>query len=375
MDWIMTGQDVETWNVRVIRPQGLSAEERAAWRDFLSTNPLLTSPYFTLGYIEAVAAVRSDVHVAVIAANNQIAGFLPFQRGVMGHARPVGGPISDCHGVICAPEARIDLDAVLRAARISVFDYKMAIADQPAFAVSQHRREDSWVIDMSAGFDAYLQDQRAQRGNQFRNIASAPRKLSKQGELTFRFSDPRAETFETLLAWKSAQYRASGHPDIFRFRWIVSALERLLEQRPEDGGGVLSSLEVDGRLVAVHFGLMGATALHYWFPAYDKALARARPGHALLMLLLEAARERGVTQVHLGPGDFSYKHALANAQLGLAEGCATTASPAALARQAAGWVESTAEALPLGPLSRLPGKAFRRIDLIAGLRAPGSHAA
>jgi hypothetical protein len=43
-------------------------------------------------------------------------------------------------------------------------------------------------------------------------------------------------------------------------------------------------------------------------------------------------------------------------------------SAASLLREAAYGVRRAAEALPLGAVSALPGKAMRRIDLIRGLR-------
>jgi len=43
-------------------------------------------------------------------------------------------------------------------------------------------------------------------------------------------------------------------------------------------------------------------------------------------------------------------------------------SPAALMRGCAYGVRQAAEALPLGRVSALPGKAMRRLDLLRGLR-------
>jgi hypothetical protein len=43
-------------------------------------------------------------------------------------------------------------------------------------------------------------------------------------------------------------------------------------------------------------------------------------------------------------------------------------STATFVRHAADGVRRAAEALPLGPVSDLPGKAMRRLDLIRGLR-------
>ena len=70
----------------------------------------------------------------------------------------------------------------------------------------------------------------------------------------------------------------------------------------------------------------------------------------------------------LGPGDYRFKRELANAHRGIAHGFVGVPSPAALMRGAAYSVRAAAEALPLGAMSELPGKAMRRLDIVRGLR-------
>ena len=83
--------------------------------------------------------------------------------------------------------------------------------------------------------------------------------------------------------------------------------------------------------------------------------------------MLKAGAEAGVREVHMGPGDQRQKQAMGSFQEGLATGCISRPGVMGWARQAAGFIEKTADHLPLGPLARAPGKAFRKIDRIAAL--------
>jgi CelD/BcsL family acetyltransferase involved in cellulose biosynthesis len=73
-------------------------------------------------------------------------------------------------------------------------------------------------------------------------------------------------------------------------------------------------------------------------------------------------------RLDLGAGDYRFKRELANVITPVSHGFIGAASPAALVRQAAYALRQAAESLPLGPVSELPGKAMRRLDLIRGLR-------
>ena len=129
----------------------------------------------------------------------------------------------------------------------------------------------------------------------------------------------------------------------------------------------MSSLEFEGRLVAVHFGLIHDDVLHVWFPAYDRDLIHLTPGNALMLEMFRLGAEQGIREMHMGPGTGRQKLALGSFQEGLATGCITQPGLTGWARQMAGVIERAADPLPLGPLARAPGKAFRKIDRIAAL--------
>ncbi len=351
----------------------LTPDERAAWRALQGASDAIASPYFSQAYLDALAEVRGDVRVVVRREAGAPSGFLALQLGAFGHARPLGGPLSDHHGVIGDFGGAGELCEDLRRVGVGVFDFHGALATQRPFAGQAAAPEGSWVIDLSDGFEAWRARRKKPGGNTLRTILVSQRKMEERhGALSFTFDaagDDAREALDALYAWKSDQYRRSGHFDVFSVRWTRAFVETLLQAGAgSDARGVLSTLRVDGRIAAVHFGMMGRGVIHYWFPAYDTAFQKEGGGNALLVGLLEEAASLGVREVHLGAGNYRYKAALADWQFPIVKGFVGQ-GPAALARSLADRVERLGARASTGPLRDLPGRAFRRIDRMAGFRA------
>jgi len=353
-------------NVTAVKPNDLTPAEREAWQSFIDADPALASPYFSLGFLDAVGAARRDVRVLAARQRGTVVAFLPLHAGLMGHARPLAGPLGDHHGLIAAPQIDLDLCDMLKAGGVGVFGFHGALAGQAPFRHHALQRDGSWVIDLSAGYDAFVESRAAIDAKAFRNLRTRRRKLEgAEGGFAFRVDDDRPEVLAAALAWKSTQYKRTGVFDAFSVRWTNDLLNNI---KAHDCRLQVSSLEIGGRLAAVHVGMRTRSVLHYWFPVYDPEFSSFGPGLALLMDICEAMAADGVTEVHLGPGDYDFEAQLASWQIGLVSGFAGQGAPLAVQR-AARALEQRAEQLPLGVVGRLPGKAFRRIDLIAGFHA------
>ena len=103
--------------------------------------------------------------------------------------------------------------------------------------------------------------------------------------------------------------------------------------------------------------------------AHDAGFERYSPGLILFQDILRWMDTTPYSSLDLGAGDYRFKRELSNAQRHVNHGFVGVASPAALVREAAYSLRATAESLPLGRFSELPGKAMRRIDLMRGLRS------
>lgn len=355
--------------VDVIKPADLGAAEREAWRSFREANPLLNSPYFALGFLDAVDAARGDTRVLAMRERGEIAGFLPFHKGPLGHARNLGGPLGDHHAIIAEPGRRFDLGHALGEAGISVFDYHGAFAAQREFVETAAMVDGSWVIDLHRGFEAFLEERGAVQPKAFRNLRARRRKLEDApGGFELRIDDRRPEALKTVLGWKSEQYRRTRHFDAFSVAWTNMIVDWLMASEDRECRGVFSTLEIGGQLVAGHFGMRSQDVMHYWFPAYDPAFARMGPGLSLLVAICEELSRDGVTEVHLGPGDYDFKEHLAAWQMPLAMGFAHSPSMFSAAYRGADAICRASDRLSL-PLADIPGRAFRRLDKMASFRA------
>jgi CelD/BcsL family acetyltransferase involved in cellulose biosynthesis len=94
---------------------------------------------------------------------------------------------------------------------------------------------------------------------------------------------------------------------VFDLPWARHLLAWLRLPRPDDFGGVLSTLYAGETLCAAHFGIRTPRVLHYWLAAYDEEMSRCSPGLLLLMRMAKEAADRGIARLDLGPGDEEYK--------------------------------------------------------------------
>jgi CelD/BcsL family acetyltransferase involved in cellulose biosynthesis len=312
----------------------------AAWRAILEREPRFESPYFCPEFTRAVGAVRDDVRVVVIENDGRPAGFFPHQRAAWGRGSPVGGALSDYHGVIAAPQAEWSVLELMRAARLSVWTFDHLVDASGSFA--------SYVTASAASPQIDL-------GNMPKpqDIARKARKLAREvGELSFSLHAP--ESLGHLFAWKSEQYRRTGLTDAFAVPWTRELLCNLTKIENPKFAGICSVLRAGGEVVAVHAGMRSRGVLHWWFPTYDARYGAYSPGIILLLRIAEAAAALGVGKIDLGKGDARYKNSLMTCAAPLREGFVELPSLAAAARRLRRLAESRAAwQLPLRALRRL----------------------
>lgn len=292
----------------------------AAWQALRQRVPQCDSPYFSPHFTRAVAAVRRDVEVAVLEQAGKIVGFFPYQRGRLNWARPVGGRLSDFHAPLLAAELRCSPAQLLSACRLSAWSFDHLLAP-PSLAPWAPQLAASPSIDLSGGFENYLAALRVRRSRLVAEMRRMQRHLHRDvGPVQFVLESTDLGVLRTLLCWKSAQYRRTGLTDIFRFPWIVQLLRSLLEGGHGELTGFLSALTAGDRLLAAHYGLRSGAVLHWWFPAYDREMARYSPGRLLLLRTAEYAHHVGATRIDLGKGDDRFKTSFQNGEQLVGEG-------------------------------------------------------
>jgi CelD/BcsL family acetyltransferase involved in cellulose biosynthesis len=285
-----------------------------------------------------VASVRDDVRVVVIENDGRPAGFFPHQRAAWGRGSPVGGALSDYHGVIAAPQAEWSVVELMRAAGLSVWSFDHLVDPAGRFAP---------YVTASAAASPQIDLAAFEPPPDF---ARKGRKLAREvGELSFSLHAP--ESLERMFEWKSEQYRASGLTDAFGVAWTGQLVRRLMEIEAPGFAGTCSVLRAGDEIVAVHAGMRSRRVLHWWFPTYDARYAAYSPG---MILLLRMAAALGDGKIDLGKGDTRYKRSLMTGAAPLREGCVELPSLAATARRLRRLAETRAEwQLPLRALRRL----------------------
>jgi len=310
-----------TIKARVVPGKCLSARQVEIWRELQDFNEELANPCFSPEFTQAVAAVRSDVEIALIEQDREVLAVFPFQRKHGSRAVPVGGIVSDYQGLICRKEFNCDPRELLKACGLVAWDFDRLLSSQACFAPYHKLCEPSAQIDLSDGYQAYSAQRRAAGTRQIQHCEHMMRHLASTfGPIRFVAESSNEKALEQVLAWKSQQYRRSGWNDLFAAEWGRALVQRIHALRSPAFSGMLSLLYAGSQLVAGHLGMRSRTVWHYWFPAYDRQFAKFSPGLILLLKMAQQAEELGLRCVDLGTGISLYKRRLMSTAVSVAEG-------------------------------------------------------
>ncbi|MFF8034977.1 GNAT family N-acetyltransferase [Streptomyces sp. NPDC016626] len=310
--------------MRVLRPGELGEGERKRWRELRAATDAPRSPFMEPEFATAVGRVRSRARVAVLYEGAEPAGFLPYERGVLGQGRAIGLGVSDCQGAVLAPGAAPETGELLRACSVSSFAFDNLEAGQGLFVPYAAEEHTTYVIDVEKGYGTYESVLRTRSPKFLKSTLAKERRLGRRtGPVRFVFDERDPAALRVLMEWKSAQYRRTGRRDRFAQEWIARLVGRLAGTRAPQCTGTLSVLYAGGRPVAAHFGLRSASVLACWFPAYDTEFAKYSPGLVLHLRMAEAAAAEGIGMLDMGRGPAAYKDALKTGELAVYEGAVT----------------------------------------------------
>ena len=363
--------------VNIVKPEDLSEAHISEWHRLQRLDPQLESPFLCPEFVKIAAQVRDGIVVAVAEEGGLPVAFLPMQlRGKT--AVPVCYPLSDCQAIIAAHGWDSNPRDMIRAAGVAVYDFQYHRI-QPPLAPYYRAVVASPVIELSAGFDAYVDEMRVpgqtgSSGRPHQTIKRAEVAERKFGPMQFTMHDPDKDALTTLIKWKRQQYAKGGKIlsviDIFSYEWTVQLLKRIRAARCANFAGVLSTLRIGDRIIAAHMGMRSHNVLHWWFPAYDKQYAKLSPGLILLLELCRSAATSGIREIELGPGDDGYKKLVANQHIMVASGFVGLSPSMSLwRRQLLHGTDTLANRLPIGSLRTWPKRLLRRRNRARWLRA------
>ena len=225
--------------IAVVHPSELGATELATWRGFQAANPALRNPFLAPEFTLAVGRLRPPARVAVLSDGSRITGFFPFERRRLGYGEPIAAGLTDCQGLVHAPDTDWDPQQLLRACDLSVWTFDHLVDGQKPFEPYQLLRAPSQIMDLEQGYEAYVATLRSRSPQLIRNIAYKRRKLAREvGEVRFVYDSRDHAALRTVRSWKSDQYRRTGRSDRFTWPGVAELVEDLLDTRASAFRGV-----------------------------------------------------------------------------------------------------------------------------------------
>ena len=303
----------------------------------------LANPFLCPEFAVAVDKLRPNARVAVLADGPETVGFFPFERRPFGVGVPIGAGLNNCQGLIHSPAVEWDPREILRACKVTMWQFDKLVEGQWPFERYAVAVASSAVMDLSEGFAAYQEKLRVKSPTFSKNLGRYARKLERDaGELHLVMDSRDMVALRTLMGWKSDQCRRNGWVDFFDRPWVVDLADYLFGTHSDWFGGLLSLLYAGGTPVAAHFGLRCGDLIVGWFTAYDTRFGKYSPGMIQFMQMAEQFAAAGVHTFDLGDGATDYKERLKSHDRFVAKGIVARTPLLAKAHRVHGALESWA---------------------------------
>jgi CelD/BcsL family acetyltransferase involved in cellulose biosynthesis len=307
-------------NIRVVKPSELTPDNIDRWRTYQRQSAVLSNPFFSPQYVEAVGQVQPGVRVGIVENENEIVGFFPFQLAARNIADQVGLRLCDLSGPILKTDVVVNPESLVRGCRLAGWHFQNLV-QSGSMQPYQWAQAESPFLDLTGGFDSYKRDRKEAGSALFEELARKSRKLHREaGALRFEFHTGEQAVFDQLMKWKAAQRAETKTFNVLTMHWARALLNKIRDIQTAEFAGVLSVLYAGDQMAAVHLGMRSRNVFHYWIPAYNPELAKYSPGAILLLEMAMTASATGVTRIDLGTGNEKYKQRFKSGSLTLSFG-------------------------------------------------------
>jgi CelD/BcsL family acetyltransferase involved in cellulose biosynthesis len=291
--------------VSVASLDGITEAEEALFSLFRDANPYLTSPYFSAGFIKAIAPHTPGSMLARFHDGEEIVGFFAYQKRGQS-LQPAGAPLADYHAAVMKAGYVPDWTRLLAAAGAKRLVFNGLIGDSglDQAPIVKHRR----IAAVPDGFEAWFATQKAGAPRYFKNLGRCTRNVAKDlPDLQFEWTDVSPPLLDWVLSLKVAQYKRSGIHDVFSCGWTRNLLLALAAQRTRSSGLWAGIYRRGEELIAAEICLIDGEDLHFWFPAYNPAYSRYSPGMLLTFDIIRHTANLGLKVFDFGSGGEAYK--------------------------------------------------------------------
>lgn len=219
------------------------------------------------------------------------------------HVLPLGAGTTDWLGPLCTrlPDAPIpwpDTAALIDLPGLSTTT--PPLQSPPGWREEGGEGEPCPALDLPAALPKSLRQ----------NLRTARHRLDRLGKAAIhRVTGPDIPpTLDALFALHSARWQQDGDPGVLADP-LVQAFHRQAAPRLDAAGLLrLYALELDGRIVAVLYGLSAKGRFHYYIGGHAPALAACSPGSLLLAHAIAEATAEGCTLFDFLRGREPYKY-------------------------------------------------------------------
>lgn len=313
----------ESHRYRVLRKSfdALEPEELAAWQGIHDENEQSRWAFLSPAFSSAAHRNTGPVTLLLFFDGTVLVAVLSLQRyrgwlGRLGLYEPVGRELADYSGVIARKGVRINLQQALKQAGIPCLYFTHLDEQQQQYGLGgSSPRIGLRTLVHPDGGEKHWELLRLQDKKLVADTERRERKLEKEhGAIHFEMqsSDPD-RVLDELIRLKNAQYVRTGKVGApLMDPGNASLLRELGRSFLASCKGQLSSISVNGELVAAHFGLQSNATLHFWFPVYDERYSAYSPGRILFRRILFASQQEGINMIDRGEGDTTAKRDFAN---------------------------------------------------------------
>ncbi len=324
------------------------------------------SGFFDPDFVRLIAKVRKDVSITGAEDRDGLLAYWPMHIGMGTWARAIGFPFADINGPIVRSGETVDIPEYLQDMNIAGFRTSgLMLCDQ--VSINPVVIANANITNLEDGWSPFIAGQTSRYPKFFKKIARLSRKLDNEhSEVVFTFDDKCEDAFRQLITMKREQYARTHLHDVLRPSWVKIMLDMLRHGACKNIKTILSTLRVDGRLVAAEFNLQSGNLLHGWLTAYNLEFSKYSPGLLLTQHIIKAMPQHGLTHYDAGTGNAHYKKYFTNQLSPLAQGpiFAKTKIMNPIGIMGAGWSFMETHT-PLG-LSNNLAKIRRRSDQIIG---------
>ena len=292
-------------HVSVALLDGITESEEALFCAFRDSDPSLSSPYFSIDFLKAIAPHTPGSMLARFHDGDEIVGFFAYQKRGQS-LQPAGAPLSDYHAAVMKAGYAPDWSRLLAAAGAKRLEFNGLIGAEglDRAPIVKHRQ----IVDLADGFEAWFASQKARSPKYFKNLGRCTRNVAKDfPDLTFEWVEVSPALLDWVLDLKIDQYKRSGMHNVFSCGWTRDLLVALAEQKTGQAALMAGVYRRGEDLVAAEICLLDGQDLHFWFPAYNPAYSRYSPGLLLTFDIIRHAAKLGFKVFDFGSGGEAYK--------------------------------------------------------------------